>query len=246
MRAVLTPDDIRRLEECAAETHPMDYCIILLLTRTGARASEIASLRLDSILNTPTGPQIRFLTLKEKIVGECSRCHTRTGRLARFCPQCGAKAMARPVERRRERLIPVGEDVAEAIWEYRRWRDAQPFAQGSPWLFPSPVRKGMPISRQHICVQIVYPIAEAAGLGGRAILLSTEHGLSPHRVSPHRLRDALATSYVFAKGASDQAMRELQEFLGHRQVQTTAKYAKVASLGRVSAEVARAITGRGE
>ena len=71
--------------------------------------------------------------------------------------------------------------------------------------------------------QVVRECAEKAGLG---TLVNPDTG-RPRGVRPHRLRDAFAV-HAMKQDASGDALRLLQEHLGHRSFNTTARYRKVA------------------
>jgi integrase/recombinase XerD len=133
-----------------------------------------------------------------------------------FCPQCGARvndAVARELEHRRQRTLPIDSDTLAMLKEY--------------------IERGGPVERgdkrlifginRHRAWQIVTECAEKAGLPK---LTNPETGII-HNVSPHRLRDAFAVHAVKIDDSGD-GLRLLQEHLGHASFNTTAKYRKVS------------------
>jgi len=103
----------------------------------------------------------------------------------------------------RERLVPVGEEAAQAV---RAWLAAQNCP--SPWLFPSHGASG------HLTRQVV---------GKMLKQLAIASGIAPERVSPHILRHAFA-SHLLAHGAD---LRSVQTMLGHADISTTQIYTHV-------------------
>jgi len=76
---------------------------------------------------------------------------------------------------------------------------------------------------RHRAWQIVRDCAKRAGLPD---LVNPETG-RVRRVSPHRLRDAFSVHAMKLDDSGD-ALRLLQEHLGHASFNTTAKYRKIA------------------
>jgi integrase/recombinase XerD len=103
----------------------------------------------------------------------------------------------------RERLVPVGEQAAQAARAWVAVQDAP-----SPWLFPSHGASG------HLTRQAVGKILKQ---------LALDAGLDPARVSPHVLRHAFA-SHLLAHGAD---LRSVQKMLGHADISTTQIYTHV-------------------
>ena len=77
--------------------------------------------------------------------------------------------------------------------------------------------------RRHRAWQIVTECAKNAGLPK---LVNPETGKT-HYISPHRLRDAFAVHAVKLDDSGD-GLRLLQEHLGHRSFNTTARYRKIS------------------
>ena len=78
------------------------------------------------------------------------------------------------------------------------------------------------ISR-HRAWQVIKECGEKAGLPK---LVNPETG-KVHNISPHKLRDAFAVHAIKLDDSGD-ALRMLQEHLGHQNFNTTAKYRKIS------------------
>jgi integrase/recombinase XerD len=95
------------------------------------------------------------------------------------------------------------------------------------------IERGGPVNRnskrlifginRHRAWQVITECDEKAGLPK---LVNPETG-KIHNVSPHRLRDAFAVHAVKTDDSGD-ALRLLQEHLGHRSFDTTARYRKIS------------------
>jgi len=185
-----------------------------LLVRLGCRVSEALSLEVKDI-DFMQGT-VKIEHLKMRINMACPNCGARLGKSHSFCPRCGTKvkeAVARELEHRRMRTLPLDTDTLEMLKDY--------------------IKRGGPVQRgekrllfginRHRAWQIVKACGERAGLPG---LVNPETGKS-HNVSPHRLRDAFAVHAVKLDDSGD-GLRLLQEQLGHVSFNTTARYRKVA------------------
>ena len=116
---------------------------------------------------------------------------------------------------RRQRVLPIDDDTLTLLNEY--------------------IRKGGPIVRdekqlilginRHRAWQIIKECAEKAGLPK---LFNSETGRI-HNVSPHRLRDGFAVHAIKVDDSGD-GLRLLQEHLGHRSFNTTARYRKISGI----------------
>jgi integrase/recombinase XerD len=212
MKVYLEPSDVELLEEAA--TNLRDRLMIRLLFRLGCRISEVLGLQVQDIdFNQGT---VVIQHLKHHIKLSCHICGARLGATHVFCPKCGGKIeMSKSEEQlhRRQRVLPIDTDTLKLLNEY--------------------VRRGGPIVRdgkklifginRHRAWQVVRECAEKAGLPK---LVNSESGKT-HNVSPHRLRDAFAVHAVKLDDSGD-GLRLLQEHLGHRSFNTTARYRKIS------------------
>ncbi len=121
--------------------------------------------------------------------------------------------MAKEQEHRRIRAVPLDRQTLAILKDY--------IARGGPV-----TRNGKTLVfgiNRHRAWQIVRECAERAGLPK---LVNPETG-KVHGVSPHKLRDAFAV-YAVKLDDSVDAIRMLQEHLGHQSISTTMGYRKVA------------------
>ena len=108
----------------------------------------------------------------------------------------------------KERLVPLSAPARAATAEWLAMRDADAGRAKSRFLFPSSGREGhLTRNRFHALLK---EIAVAAGI-------------SPAKVTPHRLRHAFAT-HLLARGAD---LRSIQALLGHADLATTEIYTHV-------------------
>lgn len=189
-----------------------DQLLIRLLFRTGCRVSEAL------------GVGVEDLDLEQgllKIVREKERlrlfhgCGRRLSRSDVFCSGCGQKVTdveRRLQETRKQRLIPLDKGTLAMLREF--------IDRGGP--VPKDGRRLLFGIGRNQARHMIVLTAKRAGLGP---LTNTETG-KEHQVSPHRLRDAFATHAVSMDGSTD-ALRLLQEQLGHENIGTTMKYKKV-------------------
>ncbi|MDM7999708.1 MAG: tyrosine-type recombinase/integrase, partial [Dehalococcoidia bacterium] len=191
-----------------------DRLLVRLLFHLGCRVSEALGLTTDDVDFAQGTVRIRHLKARTGLF--CPGCNARLGRTHTFCPKCGRKAgqaLLREREQRRMRALPLDPETMEMLQDY--------------------IRRGGPICRdgqrlifginRHRAWQIVTGCAARAGLGQ---LANPETG-KVHKVSPQRLRDAFAVHAVKADDSGD-GLRLLQQHLGHRSFDTTARYRKVA------------------
>jgi integrase/recombinase XerD len=114
---------------------------------------------------------------------------------------------------RLRRVLPIDSETLRLLKEYVR--------HGGPV-----VRDGKKLIfgiNRHRAWQIVKDCGEKAGLPK---LINRETGII-HHVSPHRLRDAFAV-HAMKRNDTGDGLRLLQEHLGHRSFNTTAKYRKIS------------------
>jgi integrase/recombinase XerD len=212
MKVYLEPSDVELLEEAA--TNLRDRLMIRLLFRLGCRISEVLGLQVQDIDFNNGIVVIQHLKCHIKL--SCHICGARLGATHVFCPKCGGRIEISKSEEqlhRRQRVLPIDSDTLKLLNEY--------------------VRRGGPIVRdgkklifginRHRAWQIVKEYAEKAGLPK---LVNSESGKT-HNVSPHRLRDAFAV-YAVKLDDSGDGLRLLQEHLGHRSFNTTARYRKIS------------------
>lgn len=109
----------------------------------------------------------------------------------------------------------------------RRWidggyRDGEHYAESSPYLFPT--AQAEKISRETVRTVII-EAAETAGLDN-SVIYTDNAGNDRKRISPHILRHSMAVNSLKAGTLN---VRELQDILGHSELETTEKYLKIAS-----------------
>ncbi len=205
-------DEIARLEK--STTNLRDRLLIRLLFRLGCRISEALSIQTKDI-DFEAGT-VTIQHLKSRIKLACAKCSTSLGRSHSFCTKCGEEvkeAVAKEMEHRRVRTLPLDKNTLELLKNYIK--RGGPVMRDGKWLI-------FGINR-HRAWQVVKECAERAGLPK---LVNTETG-KVHNVSPHRLRDAFAVHAVKLDDSGD-GLRMLQEHLGHQSFNTTAKYRKVS------------------
>ncbi|RFP89400.1 tyrosine recombinase [Rhodobacteraceae bacterium 63075] len=114
----------------------------------------------------------------------------------------------------KERMVPLSPDARALVQEWLALRDAAEEAArkagrpASKFLFPSRGRAG------HLTRNAFYLLLKE---------IAVQAGVSPARVSPHKLRHAFAT-HLLANGAD---LRAIQTLLGHADVATTEIYTHV-------------------
>jgi len=211
-KAYLEASEVQTLENVA--TNIRDKLLIRLLFRLGCRVSEALSLEVEDI-DFDSGT-VTIKHLKSRIKLTCHECSAALGKSHTFCPKCGARvkeAVAREQEHRRVRTLPLDKDTLKLLKWYIK--------QGGPVL-----RDGRTLIfgiNRHRAWQVVGECAKRAGLPK---LINPETG-RVRGVSPHRLRDAFSVHAIKLDDSGD-ALRLLQEHLGHVSFNTTAKYRKVA------------------
>ena len=195
-------------------TNLRDRLLICLLFHLGCRVSEALGLTTNDIdFNQNT---LTIKHLKRQLKMSCSTCGARLGVAHVFCPICGnkiEKSLTREQEHRRQRVLPIDSRTLDMLKEY--------IERGGPVL-----RDGRRLIfgiNRHRAWQIIRECADKAGLPK---LINAETG-KVHNVSPHKLRDAFAVHAVKFDDSGD-GLRLLQEHLGHRSFNTTAKYRKVS------------------
>jgi len=222
-KAYLEPEEVELLEGGALaydrrerKWKPclMYQLLIRLLFRLGCRVSEALGIGVDDI--DFKRRRITIQHLKTRIRLSCPDCDVSLSRTAKFCPGCGirvGKAVQEAAEHRRQRTLPIDDETLEMLREYIK--EGGPVStNGKQLLFG--------IDRRHAW-HIIRECAARARLG---MLVNPETG-EMRGISPHRLRDAFAVKAV-KKDDSLDALRLLQEMLGHKSIETTMRYRKVA------------------
>jgi len=212
MKVYLEIEEVQQLENAA--TCPRDKLLIRVLSRLGCRISEALALQVSDI--DFARRTVTILHLKKRIRLSCPKCKASLGRRHQFCPGCGdevGEAMKRQQEQRRVRVLPVDKQTLDMLEDYIG-RTQSTFADDSLSIFSL---------NRHRAWQIVRDCARRASLPD---LVNPETG-RVRGVSPHRLRDAFSVHAMKLDDSGD-ALRLLQEHLGHTSFNTTAKYRKVA------------------
>ena len=211
-KAYLEPSEVESLEKCTSNLR--DRLLVRLLFHLGCRVSEALALQVEDIdFNQGT---VVIQHLKYRIKLSCPICGARLGVTHVFCPKCGSKVETSKAEEqlhRRQRVLPIDTDTLKLLKEYVQ-RGGPVVKGGKRLIF------GL---NRHRCWQVVKACAEKAGLPK---LVNPETGRI-HNISPHRLRDAFAVHAVKLDDSGD-GLRLLQEHLGHRSFNTTARYRKIS------------------
>ena len=207
MKVYLTPEEVERMAQAA--TCVRDELLIRMLFWLSCRVSEAIGIRVEDV--NPAQGTVTIKHLKIRIVLSCPHCGTRLSRAARFCPGCG-KDVPAPLRKEQEmhriRTIPLEKRTMDRLVDFIR-RDK---TQGL--IFK--------IGRMQ-AQKIVKDCARKAGVEE---LINPETG-KVRGTSPHRLRDAFAIMAVQHDDSTD-AIRMLQEHLGHQSIATTMKYRKIS------------------
>jgi integrase/recombinase XerD len=212
MKTYLELSEVTLLEEAA--TNLRDKLMIHILFHLGCRISEALALTIEDVDFERGTVTIRHLKTSLKL--SCGKCGQRIGKSHTFCPKCGSritKAQVEQQQRHRQRALPIDGDTLRLLNEYVR--------RGGPIL-----RDGKKVIfgvNRHRAWQVVKECAEKAGLPK---LVNPETG-KIHNISPHRLRDGFAVHAVKLDDSGD-GLRLLQEHLGHRSFDTTARYRKIS------------------
>jgi integrase/recombinase XerD len=212
MKTYLDPRDVELMEKCADSAR--DKLLVRLLFRLGCRVSEFLNIKMADVdFEQAT---ITILHLKTRFRLLCPACKASLARRHRFCPECGKEVRqitSSEREQKRIRVLPVDEDTLYLLKEYVAINKSVS------------ANNALPIFRinRHRAWQIVRDCARRAGLPN---LVNPETG-RVRGVSPHRLRDAFSVHAMKLDDSGD-ALRVLQEHLGHTSFNTTAKYRKIA------------------
>ena len=212
MKTYLNFRDVELLEKGADSAR--DRLLVRLLFRLGCRVSEVLKLKVSDIDYEQATITILHLKTRSRLM--CPDCKASLARRHRFCPGCGIEirqVISSEREQRRIRILPIDENTLNLLKEY--------VARNKP-VSAGDTRPIFCINR-HRAWQIVRDCAKRAGLPD---LVNPETG-RVRGVSPHRLRDAFSVHAMKLDDSGD-ALRVLQEHLGHASFNTTAKYRKIA------------------
>jgi integrase/recombinase XerD len=212
MKAYLEPEEVLKLEQAADNLR--DTLLIRLLFRLGCRISEALGIAVNDI-DFKRGT-VTIEHLKVRIRLSCPSCGARLSKVACFCPGCGEKvdkAVAEEKEHRRQRALPVDKETLAMLRNYID-RGGSVGTSGRNLLFDLKQRRARSV------------IGECALKAGLEPLVNPETG-ETRGISPHRLRDAFAVHAIKVDDSTD-SVRLLQEQLGHKSIDTTMKYRKVA------------------
>ena len=212
VKAYLEAKEVVALQNAA--TNLRDRLLIRLLSHVGCRITEALTISVDDIdFGNST---VSIVHLKTRLRLSCPHCSAGISKSDSFCAKCGievTKVVAKELEHRRQRILPVDGKTLAMIEEY--------------------VERGGPVERngkklvfginRHRAWQVIKECAERARLPK---LINPETG-TVHNVSPHRLRDFLAVRAMKVNDSGD-GLRMLQEHLGHASFDTTARYRKIS------------------
>jgi len=210
--AYIKPEHVSTLEQAAS--NPRDKLLIRLLFRLGCRVSEALGLTVDDI-DVPNS-QVKIKHLKNRINHYCPDCHTLLAAKHSHCSGCGVKiteTQKKAITLHKQRIVPIDRETLGRIQEY---------ITASKLKVKNDKQLLFGINR-HRAWQIITRCARDAGLPE---ILNAETG-KVHHVSPHRLRDAFAVNAV-KHDDSGNGLRQLQQHLGHTNINTTSHYVKVS------------------
>jgi integrase/recombinase XerD len=153
VKTYLDVNEIRRLEEAADNLR--DRLLVRVLSRLGCRVSEALGMATEGI--DLEGGLVTIEHLKVRLRLSCPSCSAPLARRTVFCPKCGVRveeAVAKGLEHRRQRTLPVDTDTLAMMREFTERGDPV-LRNGRHMLFG--------ISR-HRGWQIVSSCADQAGL----------------------------------------------------------------------------------
>jgi integrase/recombinase XerD len=211
VKTYLELHDVELMEHNAKSLR--DRLLVRLLFHLGCRISELLAIKLSDI-DFQRGT-ITIIHLKTRLRLTCTKCKASLARRHQFCPECGEEVREtkqRLQEHRRIRVLPVDSASLQLIRDYLHSKTSA--NNMNTRLFKL---------NRHRAWQIVRDCARRAGISP---LVNPETG-KVRGVSPHRLRDAFSV-HAMKRDDSGDALRLLQEHLGHASFNTTAKYRKVA------------------
>ena len=207
MKVYLTPEEVERIAQAA--TNLRDGLLIRLLFWGSCRVSEALGIRVEDV--NPAKGTLTIQHLKTRLRLSCPHCNTRLSRAARFCPGCGKEVPAplrKEQEMHRIRTIPLEKRTMDRVVDFIRRDKTQ----------------GLIFKIGRMQAQLI--VKDCARKAGVEELVNVETG-KVRGISPHRLRDAFAIMAVQQNDSTD-AIRMLQEHLGHQSIATTMKYRKIS------------------
>ena len=209
LKTFLTSDEVRGMIEAAPTLR--DKVIVAFLADTGCRVSELLRLKTQHI--DFDRRLVLIPHLKAGLRKKCPGCGKFVGRRQNFCPKCGNDIRAVEAEGSEEltRLVNVGEEALSLCREYLQKRSSN-----SDQLIS--------LTRQMVGV-IIRRCACAIGLDGM-VMLNPETGRQ-HYVHPHSMRDSLAVDWLTLDDSAT-SQKALQDHLGHKKYETTARYQKLS------------------
>jgi len=214
IKTYLTNTDIEAMIKVAPTLR--DKVIIRLLSRLGCRVSELITIRTKDI--DFANQRVTIQHLKQRIIKrKCPKCEAVVGRKSEFCPKCGNKLQEIESEPEiRRRPISLDSGTLEMIGEYLSKRRTN--------------SNNLILLKRQTVYNIVRRAAEDVGLSGAIMFLPDGKGASNigegrHYVHPHSFRDAFAIRSLAADGSAE-GQRHLQQHLGHKSFDTTARYLK--------------------
>jgi integrase/recombinase XerD len=188
----LPPEDVKKLWQAVPAPKVRNKLLIRLAYHTGMRVSELIHIQMDSV-GRPWQGEKRIIRV----------------------PAVTSKSGSRKV------AYKPSLDTLLRRWMEGGLRDAVPYADESPYLFPT--REGERISRESVR-RIVRKAADKADLNQE--IYTDTAGNTRTKVSPHILRHSMAVNTLKAGRLN---VRELQEFLGHHSLEMTETYLQIAS-----------------
>ena len=207
VKVYLSPEEVESMAGQAICVR--DNLLIRMLFWLACRVSELLGIRVEDVDPVQGTVTIKHLKARTKLL--CPHCGTRLSRSAKFCPGCG-KDVPEPLRKEQEmhrvRTIPLEKRTMERLVDFIRRDKTQ----------------GLIFKIGRVQAQLI--VKECARKAGIGELVNPETG-KVRGVSPHRLRDAFAVMAVQQDDSTD-ALRMLQEHLGHQSIATTMRYRKIS------------------
>ena len=211
-KTYLTMADIKLMEEAALNLR--DQLLIRMLSRTGCRVSELTALTVDDV-DLESGLLV-IQHLKSRINASCPLCGARLGKVHVFCPGCGTKVeqvVKKAQQSRKMRTLPLDGETIDMLEHFTKKR--------------GPVLKDGRLMVFGFERGNAYKIVKDCGKrAGIPYLINPATG-KKRGISPHRLHDAFAINAIQKDDSAD-GLLMLQQYMGHANFNTTAKYRKIA------------------